>query len=130
MSYVYIKNNSPQPRLGKGPKKIIATSLFIGGSLLFLSAIYPILSFQFQSSFRFNQIISPLSSKIYHKQGSILGELTTDYTQLNNWFYQPITQTNNQSSNNSTNSYKIAIPKLKIDSAEVGEIIAITGVDL
>jgi len=102
-------------------KKTLSGILLVVGIFFFLSAIIPILEFQFEYSANLTQIIDPLSAKSYSKSTSILGEMTTDYTQLSNWF---VDDPNNNpsskilSSDNQT-TYTISIPKLNIKDAVV-----------
>lgn len=74
-----------------------------------------------QYSSRFNQVISPLSAKFYNKNSSILGEINTDYTQLNNWFTQNSNPKNITSTlkHSNSNFYQLSIPSLKINDANV-----------
>lgn len=131
MSYIYVKQSPSLPKIIKHVVKVrhfikqkrqyLATAFFVIGVFLFGSVIFPILQFQLEYAVKFNQMINPLSSKFYNKGGNILGDLTTDYTQLNNWFIS-----DDQSSqiaplltNSSITSYRITIPSLKISNAEV-----------
>jgi len=125
MGYIYVKKEAkiprPRPQLAPHHKKIIASSLMVIGVLFFLSAIVPILQYQIEYSIKFNQVLSPLSSR-FADSGSILGDSGTDFTQLSNWFVD-----NNTSLSQDTGQkteYQISIPKLKIDSAivEVGSL--------
>lgn len=128
MAYIYLKKKpSKVKRLNLAPKnkKIISGLLFSLGIYVFASAIFPIIKFQIEYSFRFNQIVSPLSSRFYSQGPSILGDLTTDYTQLNNWF---VNQPQIENDSNSPSqvlaasgpiTYTISIPKLKISDAVV-----------
>ncbi len=125
MSYVYVKNEPTQTRkshVDPKTKKIFALGFLSIGLILFASAVLPIVSYQLEYSIKFNQIISPLSSKFYNNS-SILGEMSTDYTQLSSWFVDdPTQQKFSQPSFLSTSgpqTYTISIPKLKIDNAVV-----------
>ena len=132
MSYVYIKNiSSPastkkQPFSSKKKKKHFATVLFVVGIALFASAILPIVSYQLEYSAKFNQILNPLSTNFYNRSGNILGSVNTDYTQLSNWFIDSPQNGKKLLSGNHSQSYLLAIPKLKIKDA----IINIGSMDL
>jgi len=121
MSYGYIKKTISPPFLTpQKKKKFLAIFLFLVGFSSLFSVFFPIISFQFRYSKKFDPILSPLSTKFYNKDSSILGQVSTDYTQLNNWFSQ-----NSRSQFESTiqqgilNSYKLSIPSLKIKDASV-----------
>lgn len=118
MSYVYYKHPEAKIwKLSRKAKKIIASSLFTVGLLFFASAVVPIIEFQLEYSIKFGQIINPLSSKFYNQSGNILGEMTTDYTQLNNWFIND--GSNSPLSSTIQDSYTLSIPVLKIKDAVV-----------
>lgn len=85
----------------------------------FLSAAVPILKFQFQYSSGFRQMINPLSLKSYNGSQTILGAVTTDYTQISNWFVTDSSNNNQIFSNDSNSTYLLSIPKLKIKDAVV-----------
>jgi sortase A len=127
MPYLYVKKSVAATgikllHLSHRTKSLFAVLFFIGGIGMFSSAVLPILIFQLEYSVRFTPIVSPLSSKFYNQPGKILGELTTDYTQLSNWFVDDPDSKNHVStliSNKTTDQYFISIPKLKIDSAVV-----------
>lgn len=128
MSYIYYKNPEPKKKkLNPRTKKYIASSLFAVGLFLIASVIVPIIEFQLEYSIKFGQMINPLSTKFYNQSGNILGEITTDYTQLNNWFVADtsIKDDSTFSSINQT-SYTISIPALKIKNA----VVSIGGQDL
>jgi sortase A len=135
VGYIYLKDNQPEAvstsvaRLKLEPKyrKILAGAFFAFGIFLFSSAVFPIIQFQLEYSIKFNQILNPLSSKFYNPSGGILGDVSTDYTQLNNWFVRTDTGDNNPQSvltDNPSSEYTISIPKLKIQDAvvEVGSM--------
>jgi len=127
VGYIYLKQPEVKsvPKLSQSNKKIFAGVFFVFGLFLFSSAIFPIIQFQLEYSSKFGQIINPLSAKYYNNSGNILGDLTTtDYTQLNNWFVSDSHTDQNSAlsqnlSNNSTTSYLLSIPKLKIENAVV-----------
>ena len=97
------------------------------GLIFFLSAIFPILRFQLQYAFNFKQMINPLSLRSYNSSQNVLGTITTDYTQIANWFVADSDSNNNQIFSNDNNStYKISIPKLKIKDA----IVSVGSMDL
>ena len=128
MSYVYYKNPKTKSRkLTSKTKKYIAGSLFAIGLFLIASVVVPIVEFQLEYSIKFGQIINPLSTKFYNQSGNILGEMTTDYTQLNNWFVADTSNSTNSSFSSSNQvSYTISIPALKIKNA----VVNIGGQDL
>lgn len=101
-------------------KKRMALFLMVIGLTFFLSAIFPIIKFQLQYALNFNQIINPLALRPSDGSQNILGAVTTDYTQISNWFVADSSTENNQIfSNNNHSTYKISIPKLKIKDAMV-----------
>lgn len=120
MSYIYLKKSPPtaKSKLLAKKKKFAFLFMFVGLAL-FLSAIFPILKFQFQYAFNFRQIINPLSLKSYNSSQNILGDVTTDYTQIANWFVEDSPQDNQIFSSNNNSTYLISIPKLKIKDAVV-----------
>ncbi|MDD2482853.1 MAG: sortase [Candidatus Shapirobacteria bacterium] len=120
MSYLYLKKSPPSPKSRFfAKKKNLAILLMVVGLFFFLSAIFPILKFQLQSSLSFSQMINPLSLKSYNGSQNILGAVTTDYTQINNWFIADSSDNNQLFSNDNNSTYKISIPKLKIKDAVV-----------
>ena len=122
MSYLYVKKTPLYSVTVKrqGSRQFFAFSLFGLGFFLLLSAVFPIIQFQLEYSTKFNQVINPLSPRFYDHSDSVLGELSTDYTQLSNWF---ITDSNSPpplpNSSAASTSYTLSIPKLKIDNANV-----------
>jgi len=126
MTYLYVKKTpslGKKSKLSKPKKKFFAIAFFVFGIFLFASAILPIIQFQLEYSVKFNQILNPLSTKYYNQSSNVLGNISTDFTQLNNWFVvdsqgqqttipSPISPINNV-------IYSISIPKLKIDKATV-----------
>lgn len=126
MSYLYLKKNPPpSPRhigLAKKHRQLIASSLFVFGLILFGSAVLPIIAFQVEYSRKFDQIINPLSIQFYNRSNNVLGDVSTDYTQLSNWFTTDSSTSHLPTKLNETSGlikYGISIPKLKIDSAVV-----------
>ncbi|MBI2464837.1 sortase [Candidatus Shapirobacteria bacterium] len=133
MGYIYIKKdeNPPHPKrsvslssMTHRQRKVIAGVFFALGLFLFSSAVLPIVQFQFEYSTKFGQIINPLSSRFYNNSGGVLGDVSSaDYTQLSNWFVadnhtdvKPVLAADNS---RTQGSYKISIPKLKIQDAVV-----------
>lgn len=124
MSYSYLKTPLPTKKDNvrhivrkSPPKKFAAFGLLLVGFLLFSSAAIPILRFQFFET-AFKQIVSPVSTNFYNQNRQILGDTSTDYTQLSNWFQ------NNEDSSGVLDrpegkSYNLTIPKLKIENANV-----------
>jgi sortase A len=119
VSYIYIKKSAPPPRQSKSKKKK-AASLFLALGLLFLSfAVVPIIKFQLLYSVNFTQLMNPLSTKSYNSS-SILGDSTTDYTQISNWFSSDPSKSDQIFSNGGNLiTYNLSIPKLKISNAAV-----------
>lgn len=120
MSYIYLKKSlsTPKTKLVAKKKKLTILFMLIGFSF-FLSAIIPILKFQFQYSFGFRQMINPLSLRSYNGSQNILSAVTTDYTQISNWFVADSSSNNQIFSNDSNSTYLLSIPKLKIKDAVV-----------
>lgn len=132
-SYVYIKNTSvKKPFLGRlkdlnflkkfknSKRNKFSLVFFTLGAILLGSAVLPIVQFQIEYATKFNQVVSPLSTRFYNN-GSVLGELTTDYNQLNNWFVSEDDEAKAISLPSSSNliTYTLSIPKLKIKDAVV-----------
>lgn len=87
-----------------------------------MSAVLPIIRYQLEYSIKFGQMISPLSPKFYNRSPSVLGDLSTDYTQLSNWFVEDSQKPNGVTKILSPEGliyYTISIPKLKIKDATV-----------
>jgi sortase A len=122
VSYIYLKKEAKTKSSLKVRRKKLLSGIFLGiGFLFFLSAAFPIVSFQLGYSAKFKQIIDPLSIESYDRSSSILGDMSTDYTQLSNWFVDspdPKLKSNILSSNNQT-TYYISIPKLGVKDAVV-----------
>ncbi len=124
MSYIYFKKPpAKQFRLDPFKKRILASVFFSFGLFFLLSAVFPIVKYQIEYSLKFKQIINPLSTKYYERTGSILGSMSTDYTQLSNWFVDNSSGTQTSGSkfltDGSNTSYTISIPTLKIKDAVV-----------
>jgi len=126
MAYIYVKKTpsvKKSTKLSKPKRKFFAIAFFIFGIFLFSSAVLPIVQFQLEYSTKFNQIINPLSTKYYNQTDNVLGNVSTDFTQLSNWFIvdsqgQQSTAPSLVSPDNNI-TYSISIPKLKIDQATV-----------
>lgn len=118
MSYIYLKK---QPKKNKitNKKRILAFLLAICGLLFFSSALFPIIKFQLGYSLKFKQMINPLSSQSYNQNGNVLGDITTDYTQLSNWFEPGSSSDKPILFEGEHTTYKISIPKLKVKDAVV-----------
>lgn len=124
MTYIYLKK-APPKRFSQDPfkKRILAITFFSFGSIFFLSVFVPLVKYQLGYAIKFKQIINPLSPKYYENSGSILGSMSTDYTQLSNWFVDDtsgsqVSGSSFLSSGNDT-SYLISIPSLKVKDAVV-----------
>ncbi len=121
MSYIYFKKSTTISKDKKAVRKKTVAILFLCfGIFLLVSVIFPILKFQFQYALNFRQLINPLSLRSYGSQ-NVLGSITTDYTQISNWFVADSTSstTNQIFSNNNSSTYLLSIPKLKIKDAVV-----------
>jgi len=117
VSYIYIKK---EKKLGLKNKKYLPLFFLISGLLILSFAIIPIIRFQFKYSTNLKQILNPLSVKSYNQSSNILGDVTTDYTQLSNWFVNKSSdQSNNLFTNDDGNKYYLSIPKLNIKDATV-----------
>ena len=118
MTYIYLKKEKKSKLV---QQKKIARIFFLFIGLAFLGfALFPVISFQFTYSTQLKQIIDPLSAKSPNQSSNILGDITTDYTQLSNWFvddYDDSDQLINTSNNQST--YYLTIPSLNIKDAVV-----------
>lgn len=123
MTYVYYKKNSRPPRRSYAlPQKGLAISFFVLGFILLSSVVFPILQFQFSYSQKFNQLQNPLSTRFYNHSGNVLGDVSTDLTQLNNWFIaddSPSSKPDPQLSPDGSFLYHLSIPSQKIQDATV-----------
>ncbi|MFA5026077.1 MAG: sortase [Candidatus Shapirobacteria bacterium] len=123
MSYLYIKtppkNTARKKIITPTRRKFLASFFLFSGIILFFSAVFPIVQFQLQYSTKFNQILNPLSNQFYNRNGSVLGDLNTDYTQLSNWFVNDSTNSLSGADTSHISTYYISIPKLNIPQAEV-----------
>lgn len=120
MSYLYLKKASKSsPKANR--KKILVASFLTIGLIFFGFAFIPIIKFQLQYSTQLKQIIDPLSAKSYHQSTNILGYVSTDYTQLSNWFINDtnIDNLSDQLINSNQSTYFLTIPKLNIKDALV-----------
>lgn len=118
MSYIYLKKQ-PKKKKFTNKKQNLAFLLAVFGFLFFSSAIFPIIKFQLGYALKFKQMINPLSSQSYSQNGNILGEMTTDYTQLSNWFESDSSSNKPILFDGEHTTYTISIPKLKIKDAVV-----------
>ena len=116
MSYIYLKKEKISPV--QRQKKIFIVFFLVSGVVFFGFAFLPIINFQIAYSTQLKQIIDPLSSKSSNKSGSLLGEVSTDYTQLSNWFVDD-KNIPEQLISSSQSIYYISIPKLNIKDAVV-----------
>ncbi len=118
MTYIYIKKEKKTKRFRQ--KKILTIIFLFVGLTFFGFAFLPIINFQIAYSTQLKQIMDPLSVKSSNRTGSLLGEVTTDYTQLSNWFVDDYNVPDQLISlNNSQSSYFLTIPKLNIKDAVV-----------
>lgn len=123
MSYLYVKSppkiSTPKKAISPLRRKIFASFFLVSGLLLFLSVVFPIVQFQLEYSTKFNQILNPLSNQFYNQNGSVLGDLNTDYTELSNWFVNDSEVVSSSSPSSLITTYYVSIPKLKIEQAAV-----------
>jgi len=123
MSYLYVKSppkiSAPKKVISPLRRKIFASFFLVSGLLLFLSVVFPIVQFQLEYSTKFNQILNPLSNQFYNQNGSVLGDLNTDYTELSNWFVNDSEVVSSSSPSSLITTYYVSIPKLKIEQAAV-----------
>lgn len=123
MSYLYVKSppkiSAPKKSMSPQRRKIFASFFLVSGLLLFLSVVFPIVQFQLEYSTKFNQILNPLSNQFYNQNGSVLGDLNTDYTELSNWFVNDSEVVSSSSPSSLITTYYVSIPKLKIEQAAV-----------
>lgn len=128
MSYVYLKK-TPSPSPSQKFKKVktlrkyhrpFAWIFFVFGIFFFASAVLPIILYQIEYSIKFDQIITPLSTRFYNR-ANILGDANVDYTQINNWFVSTntINSDKNSISPSGAKSYSLSIPILKVNQATV-----------
>lgn len=130
MATLYLKKN-PEPnktkhvfgknkKLNQKQKRLISVIFFTFGIITLSSAIFPIIKFQFEYSRKFGQIINPLSTDFYNQKSSVFSSMTTDFTQLNNWFIDnPKDGQTVTTGNLATSIYTISIPKIKINNSLV-----------
>ena len=117
--YVFQKKNRARPRIHG-----LSSGIFILGSLLLISASFPIASWQLSNFFSPTNLLSPLSqvnSRISLLRSSVLALETRDYSNPQSWF----DGVSYDSAEEETN-YSLSISKLGIKSAEV----KIGGLDL
>lgn len=88
------------------------------GMIFFGFAFFPILKFQISYSSKLKQIIDPLSAKSSKQSGSLLGDVSADYTQLSNWFVDD-KNIPDQLISKSQSTYFLSIPKLNVKDATV-----------
>ncbi|MFA6519125.1 MAG: sortase [Candidatus Shapirobacteria bacterium] len=119
MAYIYLKKSQPPKRSTQQfPfRRLLALTLFISGAGFLFSAIFPLVSFQIEYASRFHQVVNPLSASFYNRQGVVLGQ-SEDFTQLSSWFVSPST-TSPSFDSGSPQNYRLSIPKLKVQDAQV-----------
>lgn len=116
MSYIYLKKEKKSLRVKR--KKILIIFFLFTGLTFFGFAFLPIVNFQLAYSSQLKQIMDPLSSKSTKQSGNLLGDVSTDYTQLSNWFVDDKSFPE-QLVGNSDSTYYLSIPKVKIKDAVV-----------
>lgn len=116
MSYIYLKKEKKSSRAKR--KRILIFLFLFTGLTFFGFAFLPIINFQIAYSTQLKQIMDPLSVKSSNQFGSLLGEVSTDYTQLSNWFVND-KSVPEQLVSNSQSTYYLSIPKLNIKDAVV-----------
>jgi sortase A len=115
--YSYVKKRG---KLRKKIAKIFSIVCIFSGVGILSSVIYPILTFDFFYSPKFNSLIRPLpattiGSRVVENIPAILGATTTDYTKASVWFPKAYSY----KIDISTTSYLLSIPKLGIEEANV-----------
>jgi sortase A len=128
MSYVYLKTTKKYRRQLSPKHKKIFAYVFLGlGVWLLASVLFPIVEFQIEYTGKLGQIITPLSNRYYNRDGDVLGNLSSDYSELSNWFVADSSQGKLAvDADNNVQSYTISIPTLKIENA----VVAIGSQDL
>jgi len=116
VSYIYLKKEKKSSR-SKRKRILILFFLFIGLTF-FGFAFLPIVNFQIAYSSQLKQIMDPLSVRSSNQAGSLLGDVSTDYTQLSNWFVDD-KSVPEQLISNTQSTYYLSIPKLNIKDAVV-----------
>jgi len=116
VSYIYLKKEKKSSRAKR--KRILIFLFLFTGLTFFGFAFLPIINFQIAYSTQLKQIMDPLSVKSSNQFGSLLGEVSTDYTQLSNWFVND-KSVPEQLVSNSQSTYYLSIPKLNIKDAVV-----------
>jgi sortase A len=121
VNYIYIKKKKKSAPV-KNKKKYFIIFLACSGLFLLLFAVVPIVRFQLKYSLSLKQTLNPLSIRYYNDASSILGQASTDYTQLSNWFTDDNFNNNlpdNVYTNDDSGKYYLSIPKLNIDNSTV-----------
>ena len=116
MSYIYLKKEKKSSRLRQ--RKIFIIIFLVTGITFLGFAFLPIINFQIAYSTQLKQIIDPLSAKSSRQSGNLLGDVSTDYTQLTNWFVDDY-DLPDQLVDNYQSTYYLSIPKLNIKDAVV-----------
>jgi sortase A len=116
VSYIYLKKEKPSSRIRQ--RKIIIILFLLTGITFLGFAFLPIINFQIAYSTQLKQIIDPLSVRSSRQVGSLLGDVSTDYTQLTNWFVDDY-DVPDQLVDNYQSTYYVTIPKLNIKDAVV-----------
>jgi len=116
VSYIYLKTKK-KVKAPKTIKTYLIPILVTSGVLLLSFAFFPILKFQIEYSIKLKQVLNPLSIRSYNRGTNLLGDMTTDYTQLSNWFADDSGSRSLPSDQQVT--YFISIPKLNIKDASV-----------
>jgi sortase A len=109
----------------KNPKKILGFFFLSAGFSICLYFFFPLISYQLflANNFENGNIEVPIPKYLVVKNNGSIGDLisngfgalSTDYTDARNWY--PDLRTNSNALK--INSYKLSIPKLKIENAEV-----------
>lgn len=118
MTYIYLKKAKKSKSFQQ--KRIVRLFFLLIGLTFLGFALFPVLSFQLTYSTQLKQIIDPLSAKSSNQSNSILGDISTDYTQLSNWFVDDYSESNQLvDTSNNQSTYYLSIPKLNIKDAVV-----------
>lgn len=96
-------------------RRICALIMGFSGLVILFSSLYPIFSYEWQSSQRYPILISPLVDK--EKASFKFDE--RDYTKLSNWFEEEQKLVDESTQGTAITYYTLSIPKLGIDNALV-----------
>lgn len=118
LPYRYVKKDSTPLAIRYAPQlKVASRFLVIAGASLFLSVIYPLISYQLLRRIRFQpKLLTPVAEYSHLIQPAVLGQESNNLTRLAQWLPNA-PQTNSFSSK--ITDYALSIPDLKIFDARV-----------